>query len=163
MRTIELLEITINRILHLPHCWQIFDHRAIFPSVERENNQKGLNLVNMMGKEAIWTLTNWFWRSQNCLIFPYLKKGSDRFRSRLPDQKIYVTALIRFVYGPNKLPLLLTKAAWSIPYLRYPYGPDRILIRSTLLVIRIYCLLLPMPFVSIFASVWLCHNLFKPA
>ena len=97
----------------------------------------------------------------NCLILPYLKKGSDQIRSRLTDQKIFVTALIRFVYGPNKLPLLLTKATWSILYLRYPYGPDRILIRSTLLVIRIYCLLLP--FVSIFASVWLCHNLFKPA
>ena len=46
-------------------------------------------------------------------------------------------------------------------YLRYPYGPDSIRIKSTLLVIIIYCLLLPS--VLIFASVWLCHNLFKPA
>ena len=42
---------------------------------------------------------------------PYLKKGSDQVRSRLPGQKIYVTALIRFVYGPNKRPILITKAA----------------------------------------------------
>ena len=97
----------------------------------------------------------------NCLMMPYLKEGSDHVRSRLSDQQIYVTALIRFVYGPNKFPLLLIKVAWSIPYLRYPYGPDRIWIRSTLLVISIYCLLLP--FVLILASVWLCHNLFKPA
>ena len=72
------------------------------------------------------------------LFFPYLKKGSDQVRGKLPDQQIDVTALIRFVYGPNKLPLLLTKAVWSIPYLRHPYGLDRMRIRSTLLVIRIY-------------------------
>ena len=48
---------------------------------------------------------------------PYLKKGSDHVRSRLPDQKIYVTALIRFVYGPNKLPLL-TKAFAAVAYKR---------------------------------------------
>ena len=34
-------------------------------------------------------------------FLPYLKKGSDQVRWRLPDQQIYVTDLMRSVYGPN--------------------------------------------------------------
>ena len=39
------------------HCWQIFHDRAIFSSLERENNPMELNLANKMCAEAIQTLT----------------------------------------------------------------------------------------------------------
>src|SRR5436190_9711335 len=38
------------------HCWQIFYHRAIFSSLEKENNPRGLNLANRVREEAIRNL-----------------------------------------------------------------------------------------------------------
>ena len=121
---------------------------------------------NIIIEGLIWKRKDYFsWKKfepvRKLPYFALFKKRLGPGPGRLSDQKIYVTALITFVYGQNKLPLLLSKAAWSISYLRYPCGSDKIRIGSTLLVIRIYCLLLP--FVLIFASVWIYHNLFKPA
>ena len=102
------------------------------------------------------------WSAALALLTGYNRNGTAPV-VRIGSTPIFspgVMALIRSVYGPNKVSLLLTEEAWSIPYLRYPYGSDRIRIRSTLLVIRILCLMLPFFwFLLLFDSVITFPNL----